>query len=316
VSNITSVLNIAKEALLTHQASIAVTSHNVANVDTPGYSRQALSLTPNVATPHRVGYFGNGVTGQSIVRKYDQFMVQRLMTQNSTIEDLEAQQQSIRILEATFNEAPGLAVNDLLSQFWASIQELANNPELTASRQTVVQQGSLLAEQFHTMAAEIAQTKFDIDLNLSSTIDDINSLTSQISEINVVISSNETEQVKQNDLRDTRDGLLKELAGYIDLRFFEAENGSYTVLMSDGNVLVEGNQRATLDWTNNELFWQSTNYDGRVSQKQIGGDPSTIGGKIGGLITINADLIEGNPDNYLGRLDALANSIIRELNSI
>ena len=83
MAGVSSILNIAKEALLAHQMSIGVAGHNVANVDTPGYTRQTLSLTPSISTPASVGFLGNGVRAESITRRYDQFMVQRLVDQNS-----------------------------------------------------------------------------------------------------------------------------------------------------------------------------------------------------------------------------------------
>ncbi|MDH3393087.1 MAG: flagellar basal body protein, partial [Desulfobulbaceae bacterium] len=144
MSGISSVLNIAKEALLTHQVSVQVASHNIANVDTPGYTRQTLTLSPNLATLSNVGQIGNGVHGETIARRYDQFMTQRIMDQTSTQSNLEAQQSTMRMVETIFNEAPGMALNDMMSQFWNSIQELADNPEITAVRQQVVQQAEMI----------------------------------------------------------------------------------------------------------------------------------------------------------------------------
>ena len=156
MAGIAHVLSVAKEALLAHQLSVTVASHNVANVDTPGYTRQALSLTPNLATPISVGNIGGGVKGDEIYRYYDHFMVQRLVTQQSLYGNLEAQQESMRIVETVFNEAPGLALNDLMNKFWTSWQELSDNPEILATRQSVVQAGELLTDHINTMNAEIA----------------------------------------------------------------------------------------------------------------------------------------------------------------
>ncbi len=313
--SISSVLNIAKEALLTHQSSIAVAGHNVANVDTPGYSRQVLDLTTSQATPHRVGYFGGGVQSQTIDRQYDQYMVQRLMNQNSTIENLKALQQSMLVIETTFNEVPGLAINDLLSQYWESWQELSNNPEISASRQTVVQQADLLSSQLNTMSAEIIQSKYDIGVSLKSTITDINALTTQLADLNVKITSSETPLQEQNDMRDTRDLKLKDLSGLVDVTYFETGSGAYTILMSDGHTLVETNESWTLDWADDNLKWLSTN-SLNVTTSITVGETVDLGGKVGGLVEMSSLLSEGNANNYLGRLDALANALIREVNQL
>ena len=310
---IASTLNIAKEALLTHQAAISVTGHNISNVNTPGYSRQVLDLATTIATPTGVGFFGNGVRGDAVTRQYDQFMLQRLMNQNATINNLTIQQQSMRMIETAFNEVPGLAINELLGKFWESWQALSNNPELSSNRQTVVQQAELLNEQLHTMNAELTQTKFDTGVSLSSAIEDVNALTRQLADINTKITASETPKQQQNDLRDTRDGLMNKLAGYLDVNYYEASNGAVTVMMADGHTLVENNQAWSLDWTDNTLQWVNVNSNGAVVSTSL--DSGTyLGGTIGGLMETNNQLTEGNPDNYLGRLDALANSLIREFN--
>ena len=312
---ISHVLNIAKEALMAHQMSIGVTGHNVANVNTEGYTRQSLDLTTPFASPSGVGYFGNGVRGREVVRNYDRFMVERLINQEASLNNLQAQQESLRVVETVFNETSGMAVNELLSQFWAGWQDISDNPELISARQTAIQQANLLNEQFHIMAAEIAQSRFDISSNLDLAVDDVNTLTEQIAAINIQIAGSEGKLHKQNDLRDQRDLLVKELSQYLDINYFEMDSGAYTILLNDGHTLVENNQAWSVGWQNNTLNWQSISSTGEVTSTDIGNNDN-LGGKIGGWIEIHKELVEGQPDNYLGRLNAMANSLIREVNEV
>lgn len=314
MAGISHVLNLAKEALVTHQLSIAVTGHNVANVNTPGYSRQTLGLTNPVASPTGIGYIGNGVQGERVEREYDRFMVQRLVQQESTLNNLEAQHMSMRLVETAFNEAPGMAVNELMSEFWSSWQDVADNPELISARQSTVQQALLINEQLHIMTAEIAQSRQDISSNLQSAVLDVNSLTTQIADLNLQITSGESDIHKQNDLRDQRDELTKELGQFVDINYFEMETGSYTILLEDGHSLVESNSSWSVKWDDRNLNWQTTNANGQVTLTTI--PPEVLGGKMGGWIEIHDQLIEGQPENYLGRLDSLANSFIREVNQV
>ena len=313
MAGISSVLNLAKEALLAHQSSIAVAGHNIANVNNEGYSRQTLGLTTPAATPSGVGMFGNGVRGDRVDRSYDRFMVQRLVDQESTLANLQAQNESMRIVETSFNEAPGMAMNDLLSQFWSSWQDLATNPELISSRQTVVQQANLIDEQFHIMSSEIARSRQDISSNIQASVLAVNSITTQLAAVNVEISSTENDVQKQNDLRDERDRLTKELGSYLDINYFEMENGSFTILLTDGHALVENNEAWSIKWQDDGIAWQSTDSTGTTVATQIGTN-YPLGGKIGGWLEVHGDLVEGQPENYLGRLDSLANSFIREVN--
>ena len=314
MSGISSVLNIAKEALLTHQVSVQVASHNIANVDTAGYTRQTLSLAANQATQSSVGSIGNGVHGERIARQYDQFMTQRIMDQTSTQSNLKAQQGAIRIVETIFNEAPGMALNDLMSKFWDSVQKLSDNPEITATRQQVVQQAEMIFDQFQNMNSEITQGRYDLALNLDSAVGDVNSLTKEIASLNNQISISEDKYSEANDLRDQRDELTKEISTLLDVNYFEnPTTGAYTIMMSDGHSLVDGNTSRTVEWKDNQLYLTGTNQDGNPTRTSVG-DKMELGGKIGGWLEVRGELLEGNPNNYLGRLDALANAMIREVN--
>lgn len=313
MAGLSSVLNIAKEALLAQQLSMQVTSNNVANVDTPGYTRQVLTLQANPATPSPVGDLGNGVHGQEVVRQYDQFMTQQIMKQQSTLGSLGTQQQSLQVLDTTFNEAADGGLNNLMNQFWSSWQELANNPEQEADRQSVVQQGGLLAQQFQNMNSQITQMKYSISDNMAQAVSSVNSLASQIASLNVDITAAESQNNNANDLRDQRDDLLSQLSKLVNVNYFEDKTGAYTVLLSDGHSLVSGSKSSKVEWSDNTLYWDGTNANGQQIQAALGSG-ADLGGQIGGSLQVLSQLAEGNPDNYLGKLDALANSLIREVN--
>ncbi|OGQ98615.1 MAG: flagellar hook-associated protein FlgK [Deltaproteobacteria bacterium RIFOXYD12_FULL_55_16] len=313
MSGISQVLSIAKEALLAHQLSIQVAAHNIANVDTPGYTRQSLRLETNNAAPVSAGLLGGGVKASVILRNYDQFMVQRQAGQESDLGSLQAQQESMRLVETVFNEAPGLAINDLLSQFWSSWQNLADNPEISATRQATIQSSQLLIDQLHTMSEELTQTKTDIGISLDTAIGDVNTITSQIASLNVQISGAESAAGQANDLRDKRDSLVQELSQLLDVSFFEDKNGGYSVLMNEGHTLVESSQAARVDWENNELVWINEDSNGNETRQTVGRG-AELGGKIGGWLEVRGNLSEGDPDNFLGRLNAFANAMIREIN--
>jgi len=313
MAGVSHILSVAKEALLTHQLSVQVASNNVANVDTPGYTRQSLKIGANSATPVAAGMLGGGVRGEKILRNYDQFMVQRLVNQQSTQGNIEAQQQSMRLVEAVFNEAPGLALNDLMNKFWTGWQDLSDNPEILPTRQSVVQGAQLVIDQLHAVTSEMAQAKFDIGVNLDTAIEDVNSIVSQIASLNIQISGAESGGTQANDLRDRRDLILKELSGLVKISYFEDKTGGYSVMLADGHSLVSGGDSWRVDWENSELVWVNRDVNGKEVRKTLGGG-TEMGGKIGGWLEIYGELTEGNPENYLGRLDAFANALIREVN--
>ncbi len=317
MAGISDVLNIAKQALLAHQMSIQVAGHNVSNVDTPGYTRQTLLLNPALPNPSGVGPIGNGVEAVRILRQYDNFATQRIMQAESNIKNLDAQNQAMRMVEAAFNEAPGLALNDLLSKFWDAWQEVADNPESLPSRQSLVQQAELFATQLQSMHNEIVRTRNDIGTNLESAIDEANSLIDQLAQLNGEIAATETPTKKANDMRDQRDVVLKELSGLLDINYFETADGNYTVMLADGHTLVENDQSWNVGWEDDALIWigERRNQLGEfVEVKTTIGKGAELGGKIGGWLEIYNRLDATDPSSYAGRLDAFTRSFIREVN--
>jgi len=313
MAGIGSILNIAKNALLTHQLSVQVASHNVANVDTPGYTRQALNLTTNFPETANNGIFGGGVAVETIMRQYDQFFIKKNIDQQSLLGNLNAQLQSMQIVESVLNEASGQGLNNLLSKFWSSWQDLANNPELLASRGSVIQTGELLVDYLHTTNTQLVQAKADLGLNLNTAVDDVNLYSQQIADLNVQISSTEGGKRRANDLRDSRDELLSKLSELIDINYFENDTGAYSVFLAKGNPLVDGNSSWKVEWAGDTLYWISkSNND--IEMKSSIGEEAGLGGKIGGWLEVRNMLIDGDTTNYKGQLDALTNALIREIN--
>jgi flagellar hook-associated protein 1 FlgK len=313
MSGISTILNIGKEALLAQQTAISVASHNIANADTEGYSRQNLTLTTAASSPLAVGSLGNGVKQVSIMRQYDQFITRQIVEQNSTLGYLEAQNEIYPVLEAVFDETDDLGMSDLLNAFWDSWQELSDNPELTSSRQEVLEQGQLLVDKLQSITASLGDLRSDLNLSLDAAVSEVNSITRQIAELNGQITSTETATAPQNDLRDKRDTLINELAGYLDISCCETATGACTVMISDGHTLVEGNSQSDIAWNAEGLAWLSESAGGAQTATVVK-EGSGIGGKIGGWSEILGRIEEGDPDNYAGQLDAFAEALIREIN--
>lgn len=315
MTGISHALNIAKQALLTHQLAMQVTAHNVANVNTPGFSRQSVSVEARQSVNIGTGILGGGVLVGTITRNYDQFMLERISHQSSLLGNLQAQQQSLRVAEPIFNEARGLALNDLMNQFWNSWQDLSASPETMASRQSLLQHGHMLVDHLGTMNSEIIRARSDIGVSINSAIDDVNSLTKQIAALNAQISAAETAKAQANDLRDSRDNLVKELSQLLDVSHFAGGDRGYTVLLANGHPLVADQKSWQVDWVNEQLRWVNIDVGGQKMSSPLKTGVN-LGGKIGGWLATHGELTAGNPTNYAGRLDALANAMIRELNQV
>ncbi len=287
---ITSLLNIAKSGLLTHQLNLQTTGHNVSNVNTRGYSRQNVDLSSQMPTPAFVGQLGNGVSAKEVTRNYDSFITQVLFEKSSVKSGLETRQSGMKLIEGILNETDENGLNELLSQFWAAWEDIANNAESMPERTTLLQRATLLANGIREKYKSLVKQSQDIDVNLETTIGDINRLSRQIAKINVQIVAAETGRHSANDLRDQRDMLVRELSNLADIHYFETERGSYTILIGQGSPLVEGDRSWELQLRSGEVEWIGT--DGKTFTLT----PEDVeGGELGGWLDIKSRITPADP---------------------
>jgi len=305
-----SALNIGRDALLTHQRGIEVTGHNIANVNTPGYSRQRLVLTAKDPIPTWAGELGTGVQGIQIERIVDSYLSDQI---NNSAQDLgrwESQRDSLERVEIVFDETTGYGLNNAMSEFWNAWQDLSNNPSGSAQRNLLVGISTNLSNTFNNTYSELVEIQNDIDSSISDTVSKINQLAAQIADLNYKIESIEASGQNPNDYRDERDQLLKELSQMIDFTSTEASDGVVTVTLGDGNDLVSSSGASS-------LVANDTDGDGFLDIAWSTAPASAInsnisGGNLRGWLNTRDVII---PD-YLNRLDTLASTLITQVNSV
>ncbi len=279
-------LNNSLSALLTARAGIQTVSHNIANVNTPGFSRQRVSQAS--AAPQFTGgsWIGAGVGVLDINRVYDSFLVEQARvaaseeTYLSTFHDLAS-----RVDQLFGNEAAGLS--GATSDFFDSVDALARDPASLPARQTVISQAEVLAQRFATLDGQLATIEDEVDSRLFSSVQEINALADNITRINERIAA---AQGSPSDLKDQRDQLLNELAEQIDISVLDQPDGTVSVFVGSGQPLVTGVQSFNLSL-------QSDLFDpGRV---RVGfGEFDTpipdglTGGAIGGALEFRRTLLD------------------------
>ena len=318
MAGLTSLLNIAKVGLLTHQTNLHVTGHNVSNVNTKGYSRQNVTLASRIPTPMDIGPIGNGVEATDIFRDYDRFITMTLFNKTSVMTGFETKQAGMKLIEGVFNEVKNNGLDELLNQFWAAWDDIANNAEGIAERTNILQKASLLVQGLHDRYNSLLKMSQDINLNVETSVKDINRLTDQIAELNVQVLSLESSRHKANDLRDQRDELLRRLSELIDVHYFETKRGTYTVLIGQGSPLIEGNRAWHLEARSGEVRWISS--DGR-SVKLTADD---IGpGELGGWLDIkdrisprDLTMLTGSQVNTVGGQAIKGNTALSNIDGV
>ncbi len=305
------ILSTASRSLLTQQKAIDVTGQNIANVNTPGYSRQRVVMQPNTPINFEPGQMGTGVKAAEIERIYDRFIGGQINRESTNLGQWEATEGALQRIELVFDETSGVGLDQSLNEFWAAWQDLINNPGGYSERTVLASKSQTLARTFNNMATNLRQIQEDYDTNISGTIDEINGIAGQIADLNHKISQVEVAGQNSNDYRDQRDLLLKDLSALIDVTTFENDAGQVTVLVGDGKPLVQSPYAWQLGTQTNASGLQD------VVWLERDGSPTDITAAIqGGRIRGWLDVRDGYAADYLNRLDTLAQSIVTEVNTL
>jgi flagellar hook-associated protein 1 FlgK len=310
MSDIYGIMSLAGQALMTQQQAISVTSHNIANVNTPGYSRQQLIMTTNTPLDSTVGPMGNGVGADDIERIYDRFLSAQISNESQGLGRWDAQKDAVELVEMILNEADGSGLSRAMSKFWDAWQSLTNNPAGNTERQVLVTASQVLATTFNYLSSDLSQSQQDLDLGIQATVADINRLSEQLADLNEKIISSEVGFLSANDFRDQRELVLKELSELIDINTFEDANGAVSVFGANGRPLVTAGQ-----------FWQLSNETNAIGLQDVvwvdhAGNTTNItadisGGKLKGYLEVRDGVIV----DYINRLDTLAQTLMTDVNT-
>lgn len=299
-------LNIAKTALAAQRYGMDVTSHNIANINTPGYSRQNPVYASTPPSGSGKVAIGRGVGVTEVLRSTDHFIEDQLMQRESGLVASKEMEKYIQILEGLFNEATGVGLSSIISDFWNFWQDIASNPSGASERIALYEKSLLLSEQFRQVDAELTQIETDLTSTVSGEIERINQVIDEIADLNREIIGAETRGVA-NDLRDKRGILVSELAQHINVKTFEQSQGAVTVVTAKGCILVQ-------DDSSYDLELGGANGD-RV--KWRGSDGSSIDitnhitdGKTAGCLDMRDEVVA----KYKRDLNALANKLILVVN--
>ncbi len=306
MSTLFSSLEIGRKSLYAQQLALQVTGNNIANVNTEGYTRQKAVLTPSYSVPTAAGQMGTGVEVLRIEAVRDQFIEARLQNVTQAQSKQEALYNKLSQVEAVFNIGEQ-GIQAAVTNFFNSWSALSTDPESTSLRSGVITSAQNLTSNVQSSYNQLVDLQQNINKNVIDAVGQINTIASNIAEINGQISLTENTGTSASNLRDQRTRLLDELSSLVEINYYETEDGSFTIAVSGGNTLVTAGQANPLTTTAappagmvqiNSGYQDITN--------------SIKGGKLSGLLEARDRSI---PD-YLSRLDTLAQSLITNVNAI
>lgn len=300
-------LDIARRAIYANRLGLDVASHNIANVNTPGYTRQRANLKAALPLNIIQGQLGMGVTVESVTRARNQLLDFQFRRANVSLGDSEARTMVLRQLETVINEPSDGGIASLMNGFFAEFSNLASDPENTALRNTLVQKTETLVAAFHDKNTQILEIQSGIRKDTQNSVNQVNELTRRIADLNKKIDGNSGLLGGSNDLKDQRDQLLDKLSKLVDIRYSENRNGNLSV-SANGINLVSGN-------TFNELSVKTAGAGNGLSltvTNKAGDAVNIKGGKIGALLKLHNKTL---PD-IKNKLDNLAKNFVDEVNRL
>jgi flagellar hook-associated protein 1 len=304
MSGLSGTLSIALSALQAAQSSLAVTTNNVANANTPGYTRQRAVLTESPPVLMAPLTFGTGVTLEDIQSLRDPILQVRIQQETQQQGQLGAFVGAMQQAQVMFNSSSGDDIGSQLSNFFSSISQLSSDPSNLALRQGVLTASTTLANAFHTTAANLNQQRSSLDQSVVQTVQQVNTLTTQLATLNGQINGMQKLGEDVNTLVDQRDQAISQLSELIDVSTVQSDNG-LTLTTSAGVPLVVGGQSYAL----------STQQDSSGVQHifSLGTDVTDklTSGKIAGLLEARDQKIP----TLLSNLDTLAAGLASGMNT-
>jgi len=314
---INSLLNIATSGVTMARVALEVTSENIANVNTPGYSKQKPIFETSPINNANGFPLGTGVQLATVQRNHDDLLQLQLVKGNSQLGESETKQTSLAQIEPFFNEVTNDGLGQTMEDFFNSWQDLSVTPQGSAERQAVLSRSQVLVDTFHQMNTNLNDSLVSADRSLDGITSEITDKAKSIASLNEQILQTERLGGNANELRDQRDYLTQELAKKVGVSYSEQSDGTLTVNLPGGEPLVQGNKYATL----------STEADAgtglnKVMLTPVGGGAATditatVGGtdnslgEIGGTLQVRDEIVPG----YLAKLDEMARQLVTSVNA-
>lgn len=303
-------LSTSVSGLLAFQQALDVTSNNIANASTPGYSVETANLAEALGQFTGAGFIGSGVDVQSITRTYNEFLAQQVrgsQASYSSYGTLAAQAGQVDNMLS--NQGTGLTAT--LQSFINSLQSVASAPTSTAARQALLNQAQSLAQQLNSYDSQLTQYGSQLETQLSGDVSQVNTITASIASLNQQIAAASGSGQTPNQLMDQRDQLVTQLSKYVSVQTVTASNGAMDVYVGTGQALVTGG-------TASKLTTVAGAYDPSQLNIAISSSGTTgvitseiSGGELGGLLSARSQVL-APARNAIGQVSVAVATIVNQ----
>ncbi|GJG86558.1 flagellar hook-associated protein FlgK [Gemmatimonadetes bacterium T265] len=304
--SLNSVLGTARSALTAQQVVISTVGNNIANAQTPGYSRQTVDLAASTPIEFTYGAVGSGVTVAGITRSRDQLLDTSVRQETGSESAATESQSLLSSVQDVLGEPSDTGLASAMDAFWSGWSDLAAQPASGAAKAVVVQRGAAAATMLNQFDSRLADLRTQTTTALDNSLAGANTLAKQIADLNGRIVSSEAGGQQANDLRDARDNAVDDLAKLGAVRTFTKADGSMQVTFGS-YTLVDGIDARQLQRT--------TDANGKVALA-FADQPNHALAPSGGSTQAMADFLNGGAQSVQDQLDALANTLAAAVNQV
>ena len=284
------------------QAGLITTGHNISNASTPGYSRQEVVQTANIAQTRGTGFLGQGVNVVTVRRLYSEALSGQLSLAQTQGGQFDAYNVQIKQLSNMFSD-PSAGLAPVLSNFFSGVAEVAAHPESVPSRQALLSAANTLTTRLRDLDQQMSQMNTSINADITTSVNSINGYAQQVAALNLRIASTEGASGQAaNDLRDQRDAVVTALNQEVHTSVIKDNSGDYNLFIGNGQSLVVGSRVFELAAT------PSAEHPDRIVVGYKSGnsiaalaESSLQGGRLGGELSFRSASLDG-AQNALGRL--------------
>ncbi len=295
-------LSTSVSGLLAFQRAIEATSQNIANVSTPGYSRQRAEMVTRPAQMFANGWVGNGVDVATTRRVYDSMIADQVRVASSSFSNLDSYSTLMnRVNDMFSNTTTGLTPS--VQKLANAMQDVANNPTNSSSRQVLLSEANGLADRMKSYNTQLGELGKQIEGQITGQVSEVSTLAKGIADLNDQIATAYARANQPpNDLLDQRDVLLNKLSTHVDISTVQQADGQINVFIGSGQPLIVGKEASSLVATT-DAYDASRHGIGLKGPSGAAVDitGSITGGSLGGAMAFRSEVLDPTR-NTLGRI--------------
>ena len=298
--------SIALSGFQAAQKAIDVIGNNIANTATEGYHRQRIDFVPAYASQNGAVMIGGGVESSGITRMINEMLEKQIISEQSLLGQAEQEYRTLSSIEDALGEftAGGGSLSVIVDEFFDSLKQLSENPDGSIWQNQALSSADAMASRFRLLGDFLSRLQSQIQLEAENTVEEINSLLTQVGRLNSQIRNMEIAGTDANNLMDERDQCITELSELASLETIARDCGVTNVLIAGLPVVV-----------NTAVSQLELRFDvnGDVGVNLVGSDSYAVqlqSGKLGGLLSLKNDLVA----DIQSDLDELATTLIQQIN--